>query len=86
MMRTLYDNSKPQLLVVGGYSFSAGRGYSKLLRVERYLGRQARAAHNLCVRDLEWYYNVGSNKCAHPYLVTMQKRGEALCALLVGSF
>jgi hypothetical protein len=31
---------------------------SKLLRVERYLARQARAAHNLGVPDLERFYNI----------------------------
>jgi hypothetical protein len=30
----------------------------KLLRIERYLGRQARAAHNLGVPDLERVYNI----------------------------
>jgi len=33
--------------------------FHKVLRVERYLGRQARAAHNLGVPFLEHYYNVG---------------------------
>jgi len=59
MMRTLYEHAKPQLFVVGGYRSNGARGQSRLLCVERYLARQARAARNLGVRDLEWYYNVG---------------------------
>jgi hypothetical protein len=48
------------LLIQGGqHSRSQTASPIKLLRIERYLARQAKAAHNLGVRSLEHYYNVG---------------------------
>ena len=45
------------ILIPGGLSRSAETSPVKeLLRVERYLARQAKAAHNLGVRSLEHYY------------------------------
>jgi hypothetical protein len=50
----------PRLAVVGGYlATRPPKGSSKLFRVERYLARQAKAAHNLGVHDLELFYNRG---------------------------
>ena len=60
MRSTLYEPVKPRLVVIAGYLCNgSARGHRKLLRAERYLARQARAAHNLGVHDLEWFYNVG---------------------------
>ena len=52
--------AKPKLVVIAGrlHVGEPVRDEKKLLHAERYLARQARAAHNLGVRQLEHQYNV----------------------------
>jgi len=59
-MTSASTDLKPRLTVINGGLAPKipPLDSKKLARVERYLARQAKAAHNLGVRSLERYYNV----------------------------
>lgn len=57
--------AKPKLVVIAGrlHVGEPAKDAKKLLHVRRYLARQARAAHNLGIRQLEHQYNVAYLSC-----------------------
>ncbi len=48
----------PRLILVQSRIALHPSGPQKVLRIERYLARQAGAAHNLGIPSLEHYYNI----------------------------